>query len=116
MLILWAGLWLGSLVLPALQVPTGDGFTRGLNRVTTFFGFQIAATLAALILVPLRPASGWARRAVWIPAALAALLAVFMLGLILNAEFASPLDGITDDRPVTAPATPTLPVKPTVGD
>lgn len=48
-LALWAGA-VGLSLLALTAEPTGDGFTRGLNRVTGFLGWQSAAALLALVL------------------------------------------------------------------
>ena len=46
-------LWLGAMGLSALALtaePVGDGFTRGLNRITGFLSWQMAAAILAPIL------------------------------------------------------------------
>lgn len=46
------GLWVLSMLLSGLALtaePTGDGFTRGLNRLTGFVGWQAAGLILALI-------------------------------------------------------------------
>ncbi|MFQ5526304.1 MAG: hypothetical protein ACE5GX_08580 [Thermoanaerobaculia bacterium] len=51
---LWLGLivWLlafgMSIVLAAISDPVGDGFTRGINRIGTFFRWQFLAFAAAI--------------------------------------------------------------------
>ena len=47
----WLACFAASFVIPAMTPPTGDGFTRGLNRLTEFFKYQVLATLAGLILL-----------------------------------------------------------------
>ena len=45
------GLWALAMVLSGLAMteePTGDGFTRGLNRVSGFVGWQAAGLILAL--------------------------------------------------------------------
>lgn len=45
-------LWAGAMGLSGLALtaePTGDGFTRGLNRLSGFVGWQAAALILALI-------------------------------------------------------------------
>ena len=46
---LW-GLAMALSVLALLEPPTGDGFTRGMNRITGFLGWQFAAGIAAIVL------------------------------------------------------------------
>lgn len=46
---LWLVLFVGSFVAAWLAEPTGDGFTRGLNRVEDFFGWQFWGFVAALV-------------------------------------------------------------------
>lgn len=46
--ILWLGIYTWSFSPFILTEPTGDGFTRGMNRVTTFLGWQLLAGLVAL--------------------------------------------------------------------
>jgi hypothetical protein len=46
------GLWLFAMALSGLAMtaePTGDGFTRGMNRITGFVGWQAAGLILALI-------------------------------------------------------------------
>ncbi|MCU4654126.1 hypothetical protein N8I71_14870 [Roseibacterium sp. SDUM158016] len=46
-------LWAGAMLLSCLSLtaePTGDGFTRGLNRVAGFIGWQLPAAVLALFL------------------------------------------------------------------
>ncbi|MGJ8584294.1 MAG: hypothetical protein ACSHXD_09390 [Marinosulfonomonas sp.] len=47
MLLFWLGAWGYSFVFLATVDPTGDGFTRGLNRVSGFLGWQGVAGLFA---------------------------------------------------------------------
>ena len=88
LLLLWTALWLASFLAPVLTAPTGDGFTRGMNRVSTFAGLQFCAGLIALGLLALRPSAGRLRWLSLVPAALAALLILGILGLILWAWLA----------------------------
>ncbi len=44
-------LWIGTMALAGfalLQDPTGDGFTRGLNRIMGFLSWQLAGAILAL--------------------------------------------------------------------
>lgn len=110
LLAVWAALWMASFLVPALQEPTGDSFTKGLNRVATFFGFQIAAGLSALILIVLRPKTGLWRHLALIPGALALSLVLVFAWAIFGAEFGSS-DLTLPVGPVTQPAVPVAPVK-----
>jgi hypothetical protein len=52
--VIWAvlALWLAAMGLSALALtaePTGDGFTRGLNRLSGFVGWQGAGMMLALV-------------------------------------------------------------------
>jgi hypothetical protein len=51
--VIWVilGIWALAMALSVLALvaePTGDGFTRGLNRLTGFIGWQTAGMIAAL--------------------------------------------------------------------
>lgn len=45
----WAAAFALSLYLAAGTEPTGDGFTRGLNRIGTFFRWQFLAFALAIV-------------------------------------------------------------------
>lgn len=47
--LVWIFLIVFSVVIARQTVPTGDGVTRGLNRVAVFMGWQLAAALVALV-------------------------------------------------------------------
>ena len=49
-MVVWAALYLWSFVVLITTEPTGDGFTRGVNKVTNFVGWQGAAGVLAAIL------------------------------------------------------------------
>ncbi|RVT85880.1 hypothetical protein DXV76_09065 [Rhodobacteraceae bacterium CCMM004] len=85
LLILWAAAYAASIVIPALTERTGDGFTRGLNRVSLFFGWQLGAGLLALALLAVRTqlAPGGLRKLTLIPAILAGALFGMILAAIL---------------------------------
>jgi hypothetical protein len=46
--VIWAGLFAASFIFAATAAPTDMGFTRGLNRVAGFLGWQAGAFVAAL--------------------------------------------------------------------
>jgi len=107
LLVVWAGLYLASFIHPWTYPATGDGFTRGLNRVAAFFGWQMAAGMVAFAIWL------WGRKifeGVWLwmiraPILLALALICFILVLILWANVFKPAPGgYTPPGPV-APAT-----------
>lgn len=49
-LIIWAGLYAWSFMALTLTEATGDGFTRGSNRIGQFLMFQMAAGLTAIFV------------------------------------------------------------------
>jgi len=49
-LIIWAGLYAWSFMAFTLTEATGDGFTRGSNRIGQFLMFQLAAGLIAIFV------------------------------------------------------------------
>ncbi len=112
LLALWAGTYIWSFAAFFLTTPTGDGFTRGLNRITAFYGWQIAAcALSLLVLWTKRHIAGTtARHLFWAPVALAGLLFVATVGVIAIANYGRPTPMTATSpppaspRPVTAPA------------
>ncbi len=83
---LWAVAYLGSIVVVQVTEPTGDGFTRGLNRITAFLGWQIfAAVLAVIVWIAGNslPKGSQLRLVSRIPAILAAVLMMVVAGVIL---------------------------------
>jgi hypothetical protein len=115
-LTLWAALYAASFAVFWFVEPTGDSFTRGLNRIGWFLLLQmIAAGCAAILWVltrrfPRGPGLRWLGRA---PVFLALLLLALVLALYIYGNFvrsvvlpASP----QPDRPVTAPAEPVAPL------
>jgi hypothetical protein len=83
---------LGLSVLPTLEPPTGDGFTRGLNRITGFFQFQALALLIGLVILALRGRAegAWLRRLMLVPVLVAAALALAIAGVFLYAAVMRP--------------------------
>lgn len=81
LLAVWAGLFVWSFIGFSITEPTGDSFTRGLNRVTGFLGWQLAAGLVAIPVFvlgrghPRGSAMRWLSR-LPVAAALALLLAI----------------------------------------
>lgn len=111
LLILWAVLWLGSIAVPALVAPTGDGFTRGLNRIGYFMGFQLGAGMIGVIVMILRPTTGRLRWIALIPVSLAGLLILAIGAVILWARMHNPDPGPRPmpPKPATEAVSPTGP-------
>lgn len=113
LLVLWAAAAAASLWYLFLAEPTGDGFTRGLNRLAGFVGWQlVAAMLAAITWWAGRgEARGSALR--WIsrvPAILAILLTLSIAALILWLRLSDPPQPYVPPGPPTAPAENAVPV------
>ena len=88
-LVAWAVVWGASWLLPWQLEPTGDGFTRGMNRLGAFFALQLAAlvpAVAALVLARRLAPGGWLRRAGFVPLAAALVLVCFIAGLMVWAQ------------------------------
>jgi hypothetical protein len=86
---------------------TGDSFTRGLNRVTGFFGWQAVAAVLAVGVWTMGnrfPTGSLGRRASRAPAAAAGLIAAGILGIVLYASLVNPRS--TPDQPVKPPTVP----------
>ena len=83
---LWSGLQIASILWRNLTVPTGDGFTRGMNRLSGILGFQGVAAILALSLFVLARRSGLAqtwRIIATVPFALTTLSILGLVGVIL---------------------------------
>lgn len=115
-LALWAALFAAAFVVPALMPATGDGFTRGLNRVSAFLGWQAAAGAVAFLvwLLGNRAEPGTlARRLSRVPLGIVGLGFAAILGLVLWANLSKPDPAPAPNRPTTAPvdeAAPALPL------
>lgn len=89
LLAVWAGLFVWSFIGFSATEPTGDGFTRGFNRVSTFLLWQFAAGIVAVptYMIGREQARGsamrWASR---LPLALATALLLAITGVILWAR------------------------------
>ena len=107
--VLWTALFALSFVLPYLLESTGDGFTRGLNRITAFVIWQgiaiavaIVAWLLGLGISREGPHSRWLSR---IPAIVHSSMVLLAIGLVLIFGYVSPsIDTSLLTRPVTAPS------------
>ncbi len=90
---LWALVYMGSIVVLQTTEPTGDGFTRGLNRLTAFLSWQVFAAVIAVgvwIAGNGLPKGSQARLFSRIPAALAAILILVISGVIIFAGYGKP--------------------------
>ncbi|MAZ18820.1 hypothetical protein [Oricola sp.] len=91
LLAIWAGLFVWSFIGFSATEPTGDGFTRGFNRVSGFLLWQFAAGIVAVptYMVGREQARGsalrWASR---LPLALATALLLAIGGVIVWARLA----------------------------
>ena len=87
----WAGLYIWSFIGFSVTEPTGDGFTRGMNRVSVFLLWQFVAGIVAVpvYMVGRAQARGsalrWASR---LPLALAIALIAAIAALIVWARTA----------------------------
>lgn len=106
---LWAVIFALSFILAFSIEPTGDGFTRGLNRISALIIWQGIAIVVAVVawLLGLRiskdgPHSRWISR---IPVITHAVIVLLFIGLVLVLRFASPaFEPGVPPGPVTAPA------------
>ncbi len=109
LLVVWMGVYVASFIIPWTYNATGDGFTRGLNRIAAFFGWQIAAGVIGLVIWGMGRHQGGSTVMRWlmrIPVLLAAALAVLSVGVILWANLSKPPSGgyvPPDSSKTTAP-------------
>jgi hypothetical protein len=118
---IWASLFVLSFALAFSLEPTGDGFARGLNRISALFVWQgIAVVVAVLAWLTGRGVDGsgtrWLSR---IPAIVHSLIVLLVIGLILAVRFTQPpVEPELPPGPVTAPAAgdavPVVPPDPAV--
>ena len=86
---LWAGCFIKSFSFALWADTTGDGFVRGLNRISDFLWWQLAAGVFALCLWYTDPGSE-SRLMQWIgrvPFILALLLALAVIAVIVWIKF-----------------------------
>lgn len=79
---LWAVLYAGSVFYLVHTEPTGDGFTRGMNRLTGFLGFQVLAAIPAVVLAVAAGRMGARRSLRWL-ARVPVLQAILLVGAIV---------------------------------
>lgn len=82
LLVVWAALVAVSVYVPQTLPAEGEGFTRGLNRVLAFLGFQFGAGLFAIIILLFRPRHGTLAIVATLPFVLSVLLFAALIGLI----------------------------------
>lgn len=82
LLLLWFAIMVGSFLAFQWTVETGDGFTRGLNRVMAFVGWQFAGLIIALICLFLRARVEWGRPLRWIALVPALVAGTQVLGFV----------------------------------
>lgn len=116
LLALWATAVAVSVWYLVWSTPTGDGLTRGLNRLAGFLGWQMGAAVIAAV-------AWWAGSAVprgsplrllaRLPGMLAAALAVAILALMLWANLTKPAP--QPPRPATPTTAPVADAPPVDG-
>lgn len=92
LLALWVAAWGYSLV-PLFADITGDGFTRGLNRLKGFLGWQAIAGMIALALWGIGrglPRRSGARRIIGVPLGMALALLLALVAIALWARLNHP--------------------------
>ena len=110
--VLWASVYVISIIVLQTTEPTGDGFTRGLNRLTAFLGWQVFAAVIAVgvwIAGNSLPKGSQARLFSRVPAALATVLILVITGVIIFAGYGgqgtqTPTQELPVTKPVDAPA------------
>ncbi len=111
----WVVLIALSVIVPANTAATDFGMTRGFNRITVFFEFQIAAFFAALFAWGVSRGDDNALRR-WLgrlPLFAALLLVLAVVGVIIWANMArTPAVAPSPDRPTAAPAMEVKPTEP----
>jgi len=113
--LVWLAVFAISILGPMNTEATGDGVTRGLNRISAFLGWQLLATIIAIAVFciglrkpPLQPLARWASR---LPIMLQGVLVLFFVGLIAYLNLSKP-----DPEPYEPPASgPTAPAPPVTG-
>jgi hypothetical protein len=92
LLLLWLAVMAGSVLAFQWTAADGDGFTRGMKRVMSFFGWQLAGLVLALVCLLLRAKVAPGRALRWI-ALVPAGVALLQVGLIV-AAFAAASAGL----------------------
>jgi hypothetical protein len=82
LLLIWVVMMGISVLGFALIEPTGDGFTRGMNRVISFLSWQVAGLVLALVCLFLRASVNRGRPLRWIALVPALVAGVQILGFV----------------------------------
>lgn len=89
LLAVWLLMFAGSFTVFAFVDPTGDGFTRGTNRVMGFLLLQMGAGFVGTAIWLMRkafPAGSWQRWLARLPAGLFSLLILLTVLIVLWAR------------------------------
>lgn len=92
-LALWLVAWGYSVVFVISADPTGDGFTRGLNRISGFLGWQGVAGMLAFAVWGVGlgfPKSSGIRRISAVPLGMALALILLIIGVVVWGGFTQP--------------------------
>ena len=92
LLALWVAAW-GLSVAQLFAAPTGDGFTRGMNRMSGFLGWQGVAGMIALALWGVGrglPKGSGARRISAVPLGMTLAVLAALVGVVLWARLNHP--------------------------
>lgn len=104
---LWVAAYAGSVIALQTTDPTGDGMTRGLNRLTAFLGWQVVAGFVAIgvwIAGNSFPKGSQSRLFSRVPTALSVVLIAVISGVIIFANSNQPsVDAQAQNLPVTQP-------------
>ena len=93
LLALWCAAWVYSVVFLMNTDPTGDGFTRGVNRITGFLGWQGVAGMLAFAVWGVGlgfPKGSGIRRTSAVPLGTALALILLIVGMVVWARFTHP--------------------------
>lgn len=93
MFALWLGASAYSVVFLIDTDPAGDGFTRGLNRITGFLGWQGVAGMLAFAVWGVGlgfPKGSGIRRTSAVPLGIALALILLIIGIVIWARFTHP--------------------------
>ena len=86
----WLALFIAGFVAFQLTEPTGDSFTRGMNRMGAFLGYQATAALVALVSWAVlgslpEPLNGWRRAVAMTPPVVSGALFLALILLFVAA-------------------------------
>lgn len=114
----WVAAIILSFVHPRFIAPTGDSFTRGLNRLGAVMGWQalalfLAFILAIIVIGIVKPRTWLLRIAGFGPIIISGAAVLLVVGSLLWARFSKPAPvSVPAPGTVTAPLE-SLPTKPT---